>query len=73
MVGVLEPSPGCLRSFRTEGVEPSSYETSEQKLSIALVCEKHVANTKPLQIPDRAGCKSPHPSPLGEDGGKIFP
>jgi hypothetical protein len=39
-----------LRSFRTEGVEPSSYETVEQKSSTVLVCEKHVANTKPLQI-----------------------
>jgi hypothetical protein len=73
MVGVLEPTPVCLRSLRTEGVEPSSYETVEQTPSVALVCEKHVANTKPLQISDWAGCKSPHPSPLGEDGGNIFP
>ncbi|HEX3472004.1 MAG TPA: hypothetical protein VHT28_12555, partial [Silvibacterium sp.] len=59
--------------FRTEGVEPSSHETFEQKPTTAWVWEKHVANTKPLQISDRAGCQSPHLSPLGEGGGKIFP
>jgi hypothetical protein len=74
MVGVLaRATPVCLRGFRTEGVEPSSYETVEQIPAIAFVCEKHVANTKPLHISDWAGCKSPHPSPLGGDGGNIFP
>ena len=68
MVGVLEPPRvACV------AVEPSSHETFEQKPTTAMVCDKHVANTKPLQISDRAGCQSLHPSPLGEDGGKIFP
>ena len=73
MVGVLEPSRVACVASGPKGVEPSSYETVASIPSIAWVCEKHVANTMPLQISDRAGCKSPHPSPLGEDGGKFFP
>jgi hypothetical protein len=50
MVSVLEPPRFACVASGTEGVEPSSYEIVEQKPSTALVCEKHVAHTKPLQI-----------------------